>query len=387
MMQLIQLFQQANYTITFVSTASENTHSHDLSDLDISTSSIQLNDASFDTFIREVHPTVVLFDRFITEEQFGWRVAEHCPNALRILDTEDLHFLRKARQTAVQRGLDASEADVYTDTAKRELASILRCDLSLIISEAEIKLLKDIFRISQGLLYYLPLCADQLSEEDIDPLPSFKERTHYISIGNFLHAPNLDAVLQLKNNLWPKIKRQLPNAQLHVYGNYAPQQITQLHNEAEGFLIKGWAEDVTQVMKNARVSLVLLRFGAGLKGKIIDAMRCGTPTVTTSIGAEGIAGDLEFGGMVTDDIDAMANAAVELYTDELKWKQASLHGHTIISNRFDMTHFSEDCMQQVKQLIAHLTAHRQQHFIGQILQQQTTQASKYMSKWIEEKNK
>jgi hypothetical protein len=61
---------------------------------------IALNSSSFDVFVKQLQPSIVLFDRFMIEEQFGWRVAENCPNAVRILDTEDLHCLRLARQKA-----------------------------------------------------------------------------------------------------------------------------------------------------------------------------------------------------------------------------------------------------------------------------------------------
>ena len=63
---------------------------------------------NFDDFLNELQPTIVMFDRFMIEEQFGWRVAEHCPNALRILDTEDLHFLRKVRHQQYKKGEEFS---------------------------------------------------------------------------------------------------------------------------------------------------------------------------------------------------------------------------------------------------------------------------------------
>ena len=97
MIQLIELLFANGYNITFVSSASKNRNSYDLEALNIPTYEILLNDSSFDILIKKINPSIVLFDRFLTEEQFGWRVKEICPGALRILDTEDLHFLREAR--------------------------------------------------------------------------------------------------------------------------------------------------------------------------------------------------------------------------------------------------------------------------------------------------
>ena len=92
MLQLIEMFQKNGYAVTFASTASISEKSLDFTALAIPTENLTLNDPSFDVFVSDLRPSIVLFDRFITEEQFGWRVAEFCPAALRVLDTEDLHF-------------------------------------------------------------------------------------------------------------------------------------------------------------------------------------------------------------------------------------------------------------------------------------------------------
>ena len=89
MMQLIECFLSQGWQITFSSPASEGEHKADLAALGIAEVSIELNNSSFDVFITELKPDIVLFDRFMMEEQFGWRVEKHCPDALRILETSD----------------------------------------------------------------------------------------------------------------------------------------------------------------------------------------------------------------------------------------------------------------------------------------------------------
>ena len=100
MLQLIEAFQSHNYNITFATTCKKSEHAFDLESIGVKVVEIELNHSSFDAFVKTLNPAIVLFDRFMTEEQFGWRVSEHCPSALKILDTEDLHFLRKGRQKA-----------------------------------------------------------------------------------------------------------------------------------------------------------------------------------------------------------------------------------------------------------------------------------------------
>ena len=170
MMQLIAVFQSQNYQITFASSCGKSDNAFNLESIGIKQVNIELNNSSFDVFIKNLNPNIVLFDRFMTEEQFGWRVAEHCPNALRILDTEDLHGLRKGRQQAFKDNKPFDRPYLFNDTAKRELASIYRSDLSLIISKAEIIILQSHFKVDESLLIYLPFMLDKISKENIEKL-------------------------------------------------------------------------------------------------------------------------------------------------------------------------------------------------------------------------
>ncbi len=385
MLQLIEMFTSHGYGITFASSASSSEKSFNLDSLGVTTQQIVINDSSFDDFVRQLNPTLVLFDRFVTEEQFAWRVTQSCPKALKILDTEDLHFLRKARQQALKDATDVKDANFFTETAKREIASILRCDLSLIISEFEMKLLADTFAVSKEILYYLPFMVTKLP--DSGNFPEFEQRTNFMTIGNLLHGPNVDSVLYLKKEIWPLIKKQLPQAELYIYGNYAPQHILELHNQKQGFYIMGWADSVAHVMQKARVCLAPLRFGAGLKGKLLDAMLYGTPGVTTSIGAEGMYGDLLTPGVIADTPESFAELSVAIYSDKIKWQQNAQRGIEIIKARYNGKAIAKEFMTRLDALKINLKLHRQSHFVGQILQHHSLQASKYLSKWIEEKNK
>ena len=385
MLQLIEMFTSHGYGITFASSASSSEKSFNLNSIGVTTQQIAINDSSFDDFVRQLNPTLVLFDRFVTEEQFAWRVTQSCPKALKILDTEDLHFLRKARQQALKDATDVKDANIFTETAKREIASILRCDLSLIISEFEMKLLADTFAVSKEILYYLPFMVTKLP--DSSNFPEFEQRNNFMTIGNLLHGPNVDSVLYLKKEIWPLIKKQLPQAQLYIYGNYAPKHILELHNQKQGFYIMGWADSVAHVMQKARVCLAPLRFGAGLKGKLLDAMLYGTPGVTTSIGAEGMYGDLLTPGVIADTPESFAELSVALYRDKIKWQQNAQRGVEIIKARYNGKAIAKDFMTRLDALKINLKLHRQSHFVGQILQHHSLQASKYLSKWIEEKNK
>jgi hypothetical protein len=388
MVQLISIFKQHGFEVTFASPAMDSDYMVDLESLGVSKKSIALNCSSFDVFVEELNPSIVLFDRFMMEEQFGWRVAENCPDALRLLDTEDLHCLRMARQKAFKEKRFFSTDDLLVeDVAKREIASILRCDVSLMIAEYEMELLQTVFKIDADLLYYLPLLLEPISISAIQNLPSFEDRSNFVFIGNFLHEPNWNAVQYLKETIWLPIKKQIPEGVLYVYGAYPSQKVLQLHKPAEGFNIMGRADDAQEVVREARIVLAPLRFGAGIKGKLLEAMQCGTPSVTTTIGAESMCGDLPWNGFVTDKPQVFANKAVELYQDETLWKKAQENGFEIVGKRYLKSLFEGDFIQHILKVQTNLKPHRLQNFMGTMLQHHTLTSTKYMSRWIEEKNK
>ena len=381
MIQLTDLFLTQNYQITFLSTATISENSFDLNSKNIQFQNILLNDNSFNELIKNLNPEIVIFDRFTTEEQFGWRVSEQVPNAVKILDTEDLHFLRTAREKAFRQNKFLENSDLINDVFKRELASILRCDLSLIISEFEMNLLIEKFKIDENILFYLPLFGAVKKPET-----SFSERKNFISIGNFLHEPNWQTVLQLKK-IWKNIKNQLPEAEIHIFGAYATEKVFQLHNEKEGFIIKGRAESVETVFNTAKVLLAPIPFGAGIKGKLLESMQFGLPNVTSTIGAEAMHGNFDWNGFITDNENEFIEKAVLLYQDENIWQKSQENGFKIIKNRFKKELFEPNFIHKIQEISENLESHRNQNFLGQILQHHTLQSTKYLSKWIEEKNK
>lgn len=386
-LQLIELFQKQNYKITFASASSDSEHAFDVQTLGIEKVKIELNNKSFDEFISKLQPSIVIFDRFMIEEQFGWRVAENAPDALRVLDTIDLHCLRQARQLAFKEKRPFTTEDLFSDTAKREIASILRCDSSLIISDFEMKLLQDYFKVDISILHYVPFLLDKIDEVTLKKWPLFEERNNFITIGNFIHEPNWNAVQYLKEEIWPLIRKQLPTSELHVYGAYASQKVNELNNAKEGFLIKGRAEDAMQVVKEAKVCLAPLRFGAGIKGKLVEAMQCGTPSVTTEIGAEGMHGSFEWDGIVANAPQEFAAAAVELYSDKTLWQKSQENGVIIINNFYSKEIHGAKLIEQILNLQKNLKQHRLKNFTGAMLMHHTLGSTKYMSKWIEEKGK
>ena len=370
----------AGWRVSFACAAKPSVYSLDLQVHGIETYTVQPNDSGFDAWIAELAPDAVLFDRFMIEEQFGWRVERACPQALRVLDTSDLHCLREARLAALKTG---KPLDLYNEVALREIAAIHRSDLTLMISEYEMEVLRSTFSIPEEQLFYWPFGLD-LRE---GAFPGFEQRQHFIMIGSFMHAPNVDAARWCKEVIWPIIRRALPRAELHCYGSYPDKYLKQLHTPKVGFHCKGRADDALPTMRQYRVSLAPLRYGAGLKGKLFDGFQTGTPSVTTPIGAEGVVGAMDWGCAIESDPEPFAATAVAVYSDEVKWQAVQVQGQCIAKARFDASAWLPRLPVRLAEGIEGREANRAQQFTGRMLRHHHHRSTEFMSRWIEAKNR
>jgi len=383
MMSILRLFKKQNWQVEFATPAQATEHMIDLQSEGITSHTINLNCDSFDHYIADQQPDIVMFDRFMMEEQFGWRVEKNCPDAIKILDTEDLQCLRYARHEAVKAGREMTRSDLFSDIAKREIAAIFRSDISLIISGFEMELLIDAFKVDESLLHHLPFMVEL--ENCPETTTPYNERTHFMTIGNFRHAPNWDSVLQLQK-IWPQVRKQLPDAELHIYGSYPPPKATALDNPQKGFRIKGWAEDALTVMQSYRLCLAPLRFGAGIKGKLLDAMIMQTPSITTPIGDEGMREEEPWPGHVAKNDADFIEAAIHLYEDETTWTAASRHGKELLASRYNGILLGSKLIKRLTDIDENLHQHRLNNFMGSMLKHHSMASTKYMSQWIAAKN-
>jgi len=385
--QLIELFKAQGAQVFFSSAAAKSEFSFNLQNIGVSEQTITLNDQSFNNFIKELQPDIVIYDKFMIEEQYGWRVQQECPTALTILDTIDLHCLRVGRQQAEKANAAFSDEHLFNDTAKREIASILRCDLSLIISEIEMDMLQQQFKLDKNILFYLPMLEEEINETTINNWKNYEEREGLTFIGNFLHEPNWHTVQILKTKIWPVLRKKIPGVGMHIYGAYASQKVLQLNNPKENFFIHGRAENARESIAKHRILLAPILFGAGVKGKFIDAMQVGTPSITTNVGAESMNGILPWNGVIEDNLDTLIEQAVQLYNNKNLWLQAQKNGIQIINQRYNKRVYSQFLVDKIKDINENLSVYRQQNFIGQVLKHHTLQSTKYLSLWIEEKSR
>jgi glycosyltransferase involved in cell wall biosynthesis len=381
-------FHDAGWRVVFASSAKPNIHKESLEAAGFPTHYTELNSSVVDEWLASLRPQVVIYDRFITEEQFGWRVFRVCPEALRVLDTQDLHFLRLAREACLRsspeveiRDIAAMKVPATDSLCARELASILRCDLSFVISEEERRRLVEDYAISPSKLsvvaFFYPEPRECRRHED---------RRDIMFLGGFRHPPNRDAAQFLARVVWPAVHARLPLVSCHVYGAYPPAEITALHEPTRRFFVHGPVEHHLRCLEQHRLLLSPLRFGAGIKGKIADSWFTGTPVVTTSIGAEGMAFGSGFGGRVADTADTLADAVQDLYGNTTLWKEFQRVGLDTVHRYYNVRTNSRRLVEVVSEQLSAAPERRAADVLGSILWHQSNRATEYFARWIELKN-
>ena len=385
--ELIALFTELGWDVTVASHSKPNAALATLQAQGIRTQEVELNRSSFDDWLGQEKFAVVVFDRFVTEEQFNARVARNLPAALRILDTQDLHSLRRAREAIIKKGGSIEESveagqGLSGPDFLRELASIFRSDLTLVLSDFELELLKNHYSLPPELLAYFPF-AQNIPET----WPHFSEPEFDFSfLGNFRHPPNLDSILWTVREIWPLIRKEMPQAKLRVMGSYPPREVMALANESSGIIVDGPIEDPVIELGKCAVNLAALRFGAGIKGKICDAWTAGLPTVTTDIGAEGMRLGEAFGGIIENRAHAFALASVGLRNDPLARTNLAELGRRTLQEKF-ARECQRNLLMGLLEDLGSIEKRRQRNPIGAMLSAEERRASDYFSRWIELKEK
>lgn len=238
----------------------------------------------------------------------------------------DLHFLREGR-----------EYQLTGDREKRESAEYWK--------SVEFRIMK------KAAVSYYPSYVEQEAIQEIDPsiqvkaivayvfekflghvMDDFEKREGLLFVGGFAHPPNADAVTWFATEIFPFIREQLP-VNFYIVGSKVTEEIKALEQPGNGIVVKGFVteEELSRLYAQCRLVVVPLRYGAGVKGKVIEALYYGAPVVTTSIGAEGIP-EAETVMSIADDPFSFAEEVVSLYLDTNRCRQMCHETQNYIRN-------------------------------------------------------
>jgi FkbM family methyltransferase len=250
-------------------------------------------------------------------------VKKFAPQAKIIFNTVDLHFLRLER--AAQLSKKNEEFEIADYVKKLELSIIMKADCTLVVSEAEDSLLSDL--LPGARVKVVPFPAD-IHEPEV----SFEERHDVVFLGSFRHPPNSDAVLYFAREIWPLVTKRLPGARFLIAGSDVPTEIQKLASRS--VLIEGYVDDLEKFFSTAKLSVAPIRFGAGIKGKVLNSLGYGVPCVLTSIAAEGMGLTSDKNCIIVDSPGKFADAVVGVYTQPKKWALLSSEGQDLIRQKY-----------------------------------------------------
>ncbi|MGO0121833.1 glycosyltransferase [Desulfothermobacter acidiphilus] len=277
-------------------------------------------------FALDFVPDVVWFHTYQMVEAFMEPLHALFPEARMVTDSCDLHFLREKRMAEIN-GISSSKSG-WQDTQRRELAVYAKSDVVVAITRKEKELL-------ETLVESTPVIVIPNIHEPWPQTPGFVERYGLLFVGNFFHTPNVDAVHWFLDEVWPLLVTSDPSLTFTVVGNAPPPSLRGKAQAAPGnVVVTGYVPEIEPYLRSARVAVVPLRYGAGMKGKIGEALAAGLPVVTTSVGAEGM--ELEGGvhALIVDTAAAFAAAVQRLAQDKALWEKLSQNGRTYIQTRY-----------------------------------------------------
>jgi GT2 family glycosyltransferase/glycosyltransferase involved in cell wall biosynthesis len=262
--------------------------------------------------------------RELTASLYLGKVKRLAPGIPVVFDTVDLRYVREKRHAELAGGLLAGLAARLVK--RREVSIAKRCDLTVTVSEEERNLL-----LSEAPSINSVVISNIHSPTGVRP--DTGKRDSVMFIGSYRHLPNVDSAVYLANEIMPRVRRMLESdVRLVVVGTDPPEDVRRL--SAADVEVTGYVPDVSKCYETARVLAAPLRFGAGVKGKIGEALSYGVPVVTTKVGAEGMGLEHNVNAMVTDDPDEFAEQIARLFREDALWYRLALNGQEHILNRF-----------------------------------------------------
>jgi GT2 family glycosyltransferase/glycosyltransferase involved in cell wall biosynthesis len=264
----------------------------------------------------------------------SWSVAEALlpevrrllPAATAIVDSVDVHFVREERGARVLG--DAAAMAAARRTRAREMAVYRAADSVWAVTPDDAEAIR-----REGGVGHIAVVPN--IHEVCDPGPPFGEREGLVFVANFSHPPNYDALVWWCEEVGPALEERLGGLCLTVVGYDPCGDGAALARP--GVRVVGWVPDLRPWLHAARVFVAPLRFGAGMKGKVGEALAAGTPVVATSVAAEGMGITPGVHALVADDPGAFADAICALYTDEARWGGLAEAGRRLVAERYSPT--------------------------------------------------
>lgn len=265
---------------------------------------------------------------------------ELSPSTRVVFANVDLHYLRELRGASTH--ADASGIFKAAVTKSLELEMFARADASFVHTEIEKKIIQDEMPRPLKNIVVLPWLSD--IDKDCGGCDGRKD---IMFLGSFPHLPNVDSIRFFMQSIWPELEQQLPaQAKLLVVGHQPPPEV--LAMASDRVVVTGYVEDLKPYFERSRVFVAPLRYGAGIKGKLVTALAHGVPSVATTIAAEGIGTDESSHLRVADEPEAFAREVMRVYSDEALWTRMRTAGWAFVHENYSREAAAQLCLQALK---------------------------------------
>lgn len=274
--------------------------------------------ASYRRFLRTLAPHVRLciLSRPVIAAASMRQLRHACPSATIVYDMVDLHVLR------LQRLVDAGSPEASGRELRRisrlEKRCIQEADVVFAITADELDHVRE--QHPGTTVFYLP----NIHSVGPEPAAPGPERTDVVFVGGFEHVPNIDAARFINEDIGPRAAARLPHVTIRIIGRDVPASLIQ--SAPSNVRYEGWVPDLDATYASARAVLAPVRVGAGMKGKVGEAMAHGVPVVATAIGAEGYGADAESFLHVRHDAEGIVDGLVSLFEDDDLWRDCAQGG-------------------------------------------------------------
>ena len=280
-----------------------------------------VRDYSLVKVLRDNEFMAAIIEFYYTAEHHIPRIRMLQPKCRVIVDTVDIHYRRAYSKYGVTK--NPKDLAIAEKTKREETDLYRQADVIVAVTDEDAEVLS---RDCPGLtVRILPTIHD--------PSPAFEENgnRNLLFVGGFNHDPNVDAVLYFCDRIFPRIHRSVPECSLTVVGSNPPEQIRRLNSDC--IRIAGFVPSLAPISSNSYISVAPLRFGAGMKGKVGEAMSGGLPVVTTSIGAQGMGLVHRHNAMICDTPAEFADSVVELIRNRKLYEEIRRNALEHIVNR------------------------------------------------------
>jgi glycosyltransferase involved in cell wall biosynthesis len=241
-----------------------------------------------------------------------------------IVDTVDVHFVRELREAELRK--DGAARGAAIARRSRELGVYAQADTVVTVTRTDADVLA-----AHGMRRPIAVVPN-IHGAHPEPPPPFASRSGLLFVGGFGHRPNVDAVRWFHAEVFPHVKAEIGDVRLFVVGSSPPDEILSLARP--DVVVTGHVPSTTPYLAACRVSVAPLRYGAGMKGKIGEALGHGLPVVSTSIGAEGMQLEDGVHALIADDPRGFAEKVVRLYLDPDLWSRVSENGRSHVDERY-----------------------------------------------------